>query len=182
MALHIALMNIAAPLGAVLLARKLVAASNHPIAFWAVTIAQIVLLWMWHAPSMQSAALGGSHVLQAIMHASLFVVALLFWSSLLRLSAAMRWQAIAALMVTGKLSCLLAALLIFAPRLLHEMPLSPPSASQLPSALADQQLAGLLMISACPLSYLVAAVVFAAQIIGDLRSTSGAARTFSTLR
>jgi putative membrane protein len=34
-----------------------------------------------------------------------------------------------------------------------------------PAGLADQQLAGLLMVAACPLSYLVAAVIVAAQII-----------------
>ena len=46
------------------------------------------------------------------------------------------------------------ALLIFAPRTLYHL------------ALDDQQLAGLLMITVCPLSYLVAAVVLAVQWIG----------------
>jgi putative membrane protein len=39
--------------------------------------------------------------------------------------------------------------------------------------LSDQQLAGLLMIAACPLSYLTAGVVLAAQMLADLGSTSG---------
>lgn len=65
-----------------------------------------------------------------------------------------------ALLLTGKLACLLGALLIFAPRELYRL-------HGLPS-LEDQQLAGLLMITACPLSYVVAGVAMAAQAIGDL--------------
>ncbi len=37
----------------------------------------------------------------------------------------------------------------------------------LPS-LEDQQLAGLLMIAACPLSYVVAGIVLTVQLIGEL--------------
>ncbi len=40
--------------------------------------------------------------------------------------------------------------------------------------LGDQQLAGLLMITACPLSYVIAGVVLAAQTMADLARTAGA--------
>ena len=168
MAMHIALMNVAAPLCAILVARS-PSRAGHATTLWAAAAVQIVLLWMWHAPPLQRAAMD-SHGLQAVMHGTLFLAALAFWSSLLRLAPASRWQAIPALLVTGKLACLLSALLIFAPRLLFEMP-----AHHGVVSLSDQQLAGLLMITACPLSYIVAGVVFAAQTIGNLGRTAGAA-------
>jgi putative membrane protein len=65
-----------------------------------------------------------------------------------------------ALLLTGKLTCLLAVLLVFAPRALYPH-----------AALADQQFAGLLMLAACPLSYLGAALVITLRIVG----VSGAA-------
>jgi cytochrome c oxidase assembly factor CtaG len=43
--------------------------------------------------------------------------------------------------------------------------------------LTDQQLAGLLMITACPLSYVLAGVVLAAQMMRDLARTSGTRET-----
>ena len=75
--------------------------------------------------------------------------------------------------MTGKIACLLGVMLIFSPRLLysaspgqhvhlglHEIAAAP--------TLADQQFAGLLMIAACPLSYLLAGVVIAARMISDI--------------
>jgi putative membrane protein len=72
-------------------------------------------------------------------------------------------------LLTGKLSCLLGALLIFAPRILY-------TSGHQHSAMAnltDQQLAGLLMIIACPLSYVTAGVVLAAQMMADLGRPAG---------
>jgi putative membrane protein len=103
------------------------------------------------------------------LHAALFLAALLFWLALLTISAASRWQTIPALLLTGKLACLLAALLIFAPRTLYVSAGHLAHAAEHFSALRaldDQQLAGLLMITACPLSYLVAAVIITVQLIG----------------
>lgn len=108
------------------------------------------------------------------MHASLFGAALAFWVVVLNLAAVHRWHAIFALLITGKLACLLGSLLIFAPRLLyadaarHLHHLHHSGHAAAPAALADQQLAGLLMIVACPLSYLLAGVAIAAQIMRDL--------------
>jgi putative membrane protein len=185
MALHIALMNVAAPLGAVIIGRRLSGVGGGAVTLWAITVAQIVLLWMWHAPALARWAMA-SHGLQAIMHGSLFLAALFFWCSLLRLSGVARWHAIPALLLTGKLACLLSALLIFAPRPLYELPVHAASATNVAvlSAVADQQLAGLLMITACPMSYIIAGVIFAAQIIGKLGQISGTdtAPTFPTSR
>lgn len=150
MAGHIAVMNLAAPLAALALARG--GAADRPRLFWGVCVLQIVLLWFWHAPSVQSHL--HSLPLQAVMHGSLFLAALAFWVLLLDMMERSGWQAILGLLLTGKLACLLGALLIFAARPLYS-----------DAALADQQLAGLLMITACPLSYIAAGVVIAARLI-----------------
>jgi putative membrane protein len=170
MAIHIAMMSIAAPLGAAALAAKLPGFFRHPASLWIATAAQLVLFWGWHIPSVQQAALA-SHALQAAMHATLLVSSFWFWCSVVCLPAADRWQGIAALLLTGKLACLLSALLIFAPRLLYGA--AGHLAGHGAMHLDDQQLAGLLMISACPLSYLVAALVIAIQMIRRLASMPG---------
>ena len=156
MAAHIALMNVAAPLAAIRLAGRLPPLVRPATMLWAATVTQIALLWIWHAPSLQQAAMHAP-ALQGFMHATLLLAALAFWCVLISLPPVSRWQGIAALLLTGKLACLLSALMIFAPRLLHGAPHG--------ATLEDQQLAGLLMITACPLSYIVAAVVVAAQIV-----------------
>jgi putative membrane protein len=76
---------------------------------------------------------------------------------------AMRWHGILGLVVTGKLSCLLAALLVFSPRQLFT------EAHHHVGSLDDQQVAGLLMLTACPLSYVVAGAVMAMQLSGIIR-------------
>lgn len=177
MALHIALMNVVAPLAAALLSRRHFAGDPHGAAPWAAATLQIALLLMWHAPSLQRAAMQ-SHALQVVMHTSLFLIALWFWWALLRLRSAARWQAVAILLLTGKLACLLAALLIFSPRVLYDFAAAGGIASHhgMSISLEDQQLAGLLMVIACPLSYLVAGVVFVAQAISIFEGTSEASR------
>ena len=163
MVIHIASMNVAAPLLAAWAITHWPTQGIRASWLWIATFAQIVLLWAWHSPvvhnfTAQSPALG------LTLHGALFLAALSFWLFLLTISAAARWQTIPALLLTGKLACLLAALLIFAPRTLYE------SAGHLLHGalpeLDDQQMAGLLMVTACPLSYLVAAVIITVQLIG----------------
>ena len=106
-----------------------------------------------------------------LMQVSLFLIATLFWTCVVQARGNARWQAILGLVITGKLSCLLAALFIFSPRFLY-------AGDHHAAAvwIGDQQLAGLLMITACPLSYLTAGLVLALQLSGFL-STSSNART-----
>jgi putative membrane protein len=161
---HIALMNVLAPLMASALSR-IRPPSDRAALFWAATITQILLLWLWHAPPAHRAA-AGSLLGSITMHGSLFAAALLFWLSLMTLSARNAWQSIFALLVTGKFACLLGVLLIFAPRTLYEA-----GHAHYHSAVAlldDQQLAGLYMITACPLSFVLAAVIMAAQAMNRL--------------
>jgi putative membrane protein len=167
MALHIALMNIAAPLVAILVAHIGYPGTDRSMALWSASAIQIALLWMWHVPLLHRWATE-SGTQQVLMHGSLFVAAAGFWTLLACMPARSSWQGIFLLLLTGKLSCLLGALLIFAPRLLY-------AGHHHSASLDDQHLAGLLMITACPLSYVTAGVVLAAQIMTDLGRTTGAA-------
>jgi putative membrane protein len=102
------------------------------------------------------------------MHATLLIAAIWFWLTLIRLRAEQQWQGILALLITGKLACLLAALLVFAPRPVltahgHNHALG--------QALDDQHLAGLLMIVACPASYVLAGILIAVRLIGITQTT-----------
>ena len=172
MALHIASMNAAAPLAAsAYRALRPASTPEAPSRLWLATFAQLGLLWAWHSPTLQDAT-HSSLVAGAALHAALFLTAFAFWLAVID-SIFARWEAIVALLVSGKLVCLLGALLIFAPRPLFEAMMHAPGSHDphlgAASALADQQLAGLLMITACPLSFVVAAIVLAAQSIAELQ-------------
>ena len=151
-------MNLLAPAAVVWAARSPLLINFRGLA--APTILQLVLLWGWHAPPSLAAAMErpGLHF---AMQGSLLFAALWFWSAVVTASAMHQWRAITALLLTSKLFCLLGVLLTFASH-----PLYPAMTHHGPQALdplADQQLAGLLMLVACPLSYLVAAVVIASN-------------------
>lgn len=166
MAVHILLMNIVAPLAALGLSRVLQnsrAISGRLLGL--ATLVQIAGLWAWHAPPFLYRALESSSV-HLLMNGSLFLSAFLFWWAVLHFRGERSWQPVAALLVTSKLYCLLAVLFVFAPRTLY-----PDFASSHlghgvggPSTgLADQQLAGLIMLVACPVTYVLAGVVIAAR-------------------
>jgi putative membrane protein len=172
MALHIATMNVAAPLlaTAFVWTRSSADLRAWALGLWPATILQLALLWATHSPVLHHAAHGSSLIL-AGMHTALFIAALAFWTNIARPNVS-RWQAMLALLISGKLACLLGVLLIFAPRPLFAATdaehLGHAVASNTAVALSDQHLAGLLMIAACPLSYVLAAVVIAAQTLLSL--------------
>ena len=169
MMFHIAIMNVAAPLLAAWAIARLQTPAISSSWLWSATLVQIVLLWAWHSPAIHNGIVQ-SPALGLASHGVLLLAALSFWFALLRISVAARWQTIPALLLTGKLACLLAALLIFAPRTLYESAAHLVHGAGYLPALDDQHLAGLLMITACPLSYLVAAVIIAVQLIGPPRT------------
>lgn len=146
MALHIALMNLIAPGLALAAPRRM-----NPFrrrgrsAIWLAAAVQMIFFLFWHAPP--GMAHGPASI--AAMYLTLLAPALWFWSEILNGSRERPWVAIAALAATGKIICLVAALYVFAPRTLYGMT---------GGGLADQQLAGLLMLAACPLTYLGAAL------------------------
>ncbi|MGJ0514015.1 cytochrome c oxidase assembly protein [Methylocystis sp.] len=161
MATHILLMSALAPFLAVLWTRIASApflANGYTLA--AIAAAQIALLYAWHAPG--AAAYVERHPTAHLsMHASLLVAALLFWLAILGDTGVARWRGVAALAITGKLACLLGVLLVFAPRVLDTRIAG--SATTLETMLADQRLAGLLMLAACPASYVLSGVWIASR-------------------
>lgn len=167
MGYHILAMNIIAPLVAgIAVGWRGDIRDTKASWLWIATITQIAAVWLSHAPSAQAAAMA-SLGFQLAMHGMLLATAIWFWASVLSLSDAQRWQALPALLLTGKLVCLLAVLLIFAPRELYDA-----HHHHAVRTLDDQHLAGLLMVVACPLSYLVAAFVIVVQLLKNARQES----------
>lgn len=166
---HLVVMNVAALLAAKALRLELRGWLAAP------TILQAVLLWGWHLPLVFGAA---RHDLPlfALMQASLFGAAFLFWTAMLGHPVAKTWQAILAALVTAKAFCLFGAILCFSRR-----PLYPTHGERLGgdglgswglSPLDDQQLAGLLMVASCAIVYVTAAVTLFVRWLGDVERRS----------
>lgn len=176
MAAHILLMNATAPLIALAIAGRmamLAPAVGSAASIAAAMLVQIVLIGTLHVPAAIAAALAAP-ILHLLMQGALLAAALWFWLAVLATRA--RWRSLLALAVTAKLFCLLGALFVFSPRLLvgydradtaHGVP------GDVAASLADQQLAGLLMLAACPLTYVLAGIILAAAWLGEL-SAGGA--------
>ena len=191
MAQHLVLMNVAAPLlalgapGATVLAaipagwrRRIGTTVFGPrwrtawswlTAVSVATVLQQVALWAWHAPSAITLSLQ-SDAVHALMHVSLFAAAFLFWATVLR-SVRRYGASVAALLVTAKLCTLLGALLIFARSVLYPA-YGDRAAAWGFSPLEDQQLAGLLMMPAGGIVYIVAAVIIFGLWLGDMERRS----------
>ncbi|MGQ4274550.1 cytochrome c oxidase assembly protein [Terrihabitans sp. B22-R8] len=173
MALHIAVMNVIAPLAAPFVMRAFPDALHRPGMLALAGIAQMALLWGWHLPAVQHAS-AASPALHVGLFALLGMTALVFWGLLLSLHARARWRGVGALLITGKLACLLGGLMVFAPHDVYALPaINFLLCTTGPSTAADQHLAGLLMLVACPLSYVLAGVVVAGQMLGDLERRDG---------
>jgi putative membrane protein len=157
MIIHIALMAVAAPVMASLL-RKLRHSFTQPAS--AATLCMIItlqaaLFLAWHSPRGVGLAMDGPAG-ALLMQATLLFSALWFWLTIFNQTGKHLWRAVIALLLTGKLFCLIAVLLTFAPRVLYDVTAVNASMT---IELADQQLAGLLMITICPLTYVLAAIV-----------------------
>jgi putative membrane protein len=157
---HILLMNVLAPFIAASAVPHWRSNETRPSIFWMAAFGQIALLWVAHIPNIQDSTLA-LPALRLLVHGMLFLAALWFWSALLTLEHRQAWHGLLGLALTGKLVCLLAVLLVFAPRALYG---DIHSHSAEFNALDDQQLAGLMMIAACPASYLTAAVLLAVRL------------------
>jgi putative membrane protein len=165
MATHIVLMNAVAPLlamAAVVLLGPDTGRLASAASLVAATLAQLLAFAAVHAPSVHAIAARPS--LLPVAHVVLFAVSVWFWLAVLGTRGAGRWRSLLALLLTGKLVCLMAAILVLAPRILFVGP----SHAAHGASLADQHLAGLLMLAACPLTYVLAGVVIAAQWLRDL--------------
>lgn len=173
MAAHIAVMNVLAPSIALAFARQqLLPFGTRHLA--PATILQICLLWGWHIPAVLGAAVQ-SPALMAAMHGLLFLAALWFWSVVVGEAQQRRWTPIAALLITGKLFCLLGVLLTFAPRALYwqvALIQSCFGATDL-SLVADQQMAGLIMLTACPIVFVGTAILVARRWLARIGEEEG---------
>ena len=174
MAQHLVLMNLAAPLlvlgaplGAML--RALPRGWSSPLArlaagrrwrsawHWScglavVTVAQQVVLWVWHTPAGIAAALE-SDAVHIAMHGSLLAAALLFWTAVLRPRSARYWAPIVALLITLKISGVVCIMLLVQPAGIYDAY----------GADADDEYLGWgLMMIAGSVTYLGAAVALAA--------------------
>ncbi|HXV30576.1 MAG TPA: cytochrome c oxidase assembly protein [Sinorhizobium sp.] len=162
MVIHILLMNLVAPLAAswaILASRRREPAAGL-LEF--ATAVQLLALWTWHAPPLLTRAFSSSAV-HLLMYGSLFLSAVLFWWAVLRFRGARKWKPVVFLLATSKLYCLLAVLLVFAPRALYPNIAPSGHGPFLHTTLADQQLAGLIMLVVCPATYLVAGIAITAR-------------------
>ncbi len=161
---HLAIMNVVAPLIAAWLRSRPSTGGFPSLALAGVL--QMLLLWAWHAPAVQTGL--SQHPIAELAAALLMLAAAIaFWRGVLDASDSGRWSGVGALLFTGKLACLLGALLVFSGRDLYAGATFAWCGSGT-STLADQQLAGLLMITACPLSYLIAGTTTASHLLQTL--------------
>lgn len=168
MMIHIIVMNLLAPLCLLLLPAgwrqgPLVQGRGLALA----TATQMALLWGWHLPAVLTTSMHAP-ALMAAMHVSLFAAALWFWAAIAAALRQRHWTPLAALLISGKLFCLLGLMLVFAARPLYAEAgtlhgLSPGA------LLADQQRAGLLMLIACPIVYVLCGTLIAWQSTGGWR-------------
>ncbi|MFV3127281.1 cytochrome c oxidase assembly protein [Niveispirillum sp. KHB5.9] len=162
---HMVAMNLLAP-ALVLVGQRFLPVAGTSSWLPAATFCQMTLLWGWHMPAVLELAMHNP-LLMGLMHLSLFVAACWFWTCIVSATRSGEWQPLPALLITGKLFCLLGVLLVFAPRPIYAM-----AGHVDPMLLVDQQFAGLLMLTACPLVYVSAAITAARRW---LRRVDGAA-------
>lgn len=160
MALHIATMNVVAPVVAWLLREVRFARLDRLSAGLGVAAAlQLGLLWLLHVPA-AFALMGSSTLFSAPMHAVLLAISFVFWRQVFAVAAASPWKSIVALLLTGKIVCLLGVLLLLADRPIYVVAHGD---RIMQSSLADQQAAGLLMLIGCPMTYIAGAVLVVAS-------------------
>jgi putative membrane protein len=149
---HLLTMNVAA----VLIALAVRHSNKLVVSLPAATTFQMAALWLWHTPAVFMAS--HHHLfLGLLMKASLFGAALFFWIAILENRTGTLWSRIFALLVTGKVFCLLGAVFVFTRRPLYPVHGNPGAWGL--TAIEDQQLAGLVMVSACALTYIAAAIM-----------------------
>lgn len=166
---HMALLAVAAPITAGVLRGRFVDVAGGALV--SATILQLSLIWLWHAPPVLTAA-GSSTPLHVAMGLSLFVAGVLFWSAVYGVAQRSRWKSVLALLLTGKLFCLYAAILVFAPRVLYAGGEHSHHGGSVGIDLADQQLAGMIMITVCPLTYVAAGIALTVRWIYAIERNS----------
>lgn len=167
MAMHVAVVAVAAPLLALGLAGgRLDPARRWPGAFQPIptSILELVVVWAWHAPGLHHAARQGGAAL-ALEQGSFLVTGLLVWLSAFGGGAAQRAEraasGIVGLLLTAMHMTLLGALLALAPRPLY----AHGGVLGGMSALDDQHLGGALMLAGGGSVYLAGGLALAAWLL-----------------
>ncbi len=169
MALHMAMVGIGVPLLAAGLAPgmpRLGLISAHPVGPLAVSLADLVVVWGWHAPALHMAARGSSWVL-AVEQASFALAAGLVWLTALCSQAERRGEAALAgaltLFFTSMHMTLLGALIGLATRPIyahghggHGHWLDPAT---------DQQIGGAIMLVIGGVIYLAGGLILVARVL-----------------
>lgn len=164
---HIIAMNVAAPAAAWLFlgARHKTGSKGGLHRLLIATALQLFVFFLWHSPPAMALSMQ-SPVARLGMLFTLFAVSSWFWSVIFEAVARNRFEAVGALLLTGKLVCLIAVLFVFAPRFLY--PGMGHGGAMHMAMMGDQQLAGLLMLSACPLTYVGACIYIVATWLSRL--------------
>jgi putative membrane protein len=166
MSLHIALMSAVAPALAAVIATRLRPDSTGAALIAATAALQIGVLWGWHLPLETERPMAAAG--HWIMPITLLTAATGFWLAILRVRRGTRWFAVVMLLLTSKLFCLLGILHVLAPRVLYPASIAHGGGHGPLDPLADQELAGLLMLVACPVCYVLAGLRIAARWLNDL--------------
>lgn len=146
---HVILISIVAPLLAIALPWR-----NGPLLpLSALTLLSALTVWIWHAPSAYEWGIQAT-LPYWLMQASLLITSWLFWREILSPLARIGGSLIALATYIGQMG-FLGALLVFSPYAVYAPHLGTTAPFGL-SALADQQLAGLLMWVPAMLPYMAA--------------------------
>jgi putative membrane protein len=159
---HIVLIGLIAPLFVLSLPERWRVSAVPVGILYTVFVLHTVILWFWHAPPAYTAALSND-LLFWVMQLTLTGSALLLWWGTLAASSPLG-SSLAILLGSVMQMGLLGALITFAPTPLY----APHALTTEPfglSALADQQLAGLIMWVPAVLPYLAAALVLLSRRI-----------------
>jgi putative membrane protein len=133
----------------------------------AALVLHALALWIWHVPRLYEAALGNAGI-HALQHASFLVTAALFWWGMIygRYGRIGYGVGVVYVFITGVHSSLLGALMTVAPSLWYPWYASAAARWQV-DALADQQLAGLLMWVPSGVFFIVFGLALLAAWIGE---------------
>jgi putative membrane protein len=134
---------------------------TRPLAAW---MLHAFVLWIWHAPPLFEESLRNEAV-HTLQHTSFFIVALLFWWSLLQEKQS-RGTGIIYLLTTAMHTGALGALLSYSSQVWYPLYGEGPATWGL-TALEDQQLGGLIMWVPGGLAYLLAALWLGSNLLNS---------------
>jgi putative membrane protein len=174
MAMHVAVVAVAAPLIAAGLAHRASGPLQRaPWLFAAIpaSIVELAIVWAWHAPALHRLARTTAAGLAA-EQGTFLAAALVVWVASFghegARTAGRTGAGIAALLLTSMHMTLLGALLALAPR-----PLYTHHGGMAAHLLPDQQLGGAIMLVVGGLSYLVGGLVLTRRLVQDVPAAEG---------